>query len=441
MSAGDADAQTIASPNDQRMPTAGEVESVLRQHVLDVWFPRSLDLQCGGFLCDFDRSWRSCGPHEKLLEFQARQTWLAAEATQAYPEDEGLRRAALHGFRYLSSSMWDAQSGGWFHRVDRNGRPLEAHTKHAHGAAYAIAACVAVHEATGEVGALDLARKGFEWLERFAHDDRYGGYFGFLQRDGTIIREQPETRAGATTDTINTPYGLKDLNVHSDLLETFAYLCRVWPDPRVKRRLVEIGDILCEKMFTPYGLHFFAQADWTPIPHLARFGYEFQTAYRLSMARDLLENAERVMTVVVGLVDHALEHAWDPHSGGFFYAAAGSAPLQIEGKSSVVRRKSWWVQAEALKALLCVSRLEPENANYLRHFGAQWNYLLRRFIDRRYGGMYSVRLDVLPCWPRSLWPSFTPRAFMRKGSIWKDASHDGRAFLHCISTLRGSTPI
>ena len=37
------------------MPTSEECEDVLRRHVIDVWFPRSLDLEWGGFFCDFDR--------------------------------------------------------------------------------------------------------------------------------------------------------------------------------------------------------------------------------------------------------------------------------------------------------------------------------------------------------------------------------------------------
>ena len=54
------------------MPRADQIEAILRRHVYDAWFPRCLDLAEGGFLCDFDRTWSSVGPHDKLLEFQAR---------------------------------------------------------------------------------------------------------------------------------------------------------------------------------------------------------------------------------------------------------------------------------------------------------------------------------------------------------------------------------
>ena len=46
--------------------------------LLDAWFPRCIDHEYGGFLCDFDYRWKASGPHRKMLEFQARQTRLAA---------------------------------------------------------------------------------------------------------------------------------------------------------------------------------------------------------------------------------------------------------------------------------------------------------------------------------------------------------------------------
>src|ERR1700730_15067645 len=145
-------------------PNTNGFESALREHVVDVWFPRCLDLEHGGFLSDFDRAWQTCGPNQKLLEFQARQTWIAAELLRFFPCDKRLRQAADHGFHFLRDVMWDRNAGGWFHRTDRAGKPLESHTKHAHGIAYAIAACVAMHTTTAETGALDLAREGFAWL-------------------------------------------------------------------------------------------------------------------------------------------------------------------------------------------------------------------------------------------------------------------------------------
>jgi cellobiose epimerase len=421
----------------ERTSIGQELESVLQHHVIDAWFPRSLDVEYGGFLCDFDRVWRQSGPHHKLLEFQARHTWLAAEASRAYPADERLRRVVALGFRYLRDAMWDSVMGGWFHRLDRGGRPLEERTKHVHGAAYAIGACVAVHEATQEPGALALARQGFEWLEHTAHDDRHGGYFGFLRQDGSVIRAEAECPWPAATDTIDTPIGLKDTNVHSDLLETFAHLYRVWPNPAVAQRLAELVAILEEKIIIASGgLHFFFQPDWTPLPYRARFGYQVQTAHRLLLAGGVGGNAERLATTARQLVSHALRHAWDPHAGGLFDAGPESAPARIEDEALGGRRKSWWPQVEALKALLSLAELEASDPSYRRYVTTLWRYMRRYMIDFRHGGVYTVGLEGRPPWQRGLGVGLAPASFTRKGNAWKDSSHEGRAWLHCISILR-----
>ena len=55
----------------------------------------------GGLLCDFDRRWRPCRPHDKLLEFQARQTWIAAEAAVEFRAMIASRQR-----RATASSAW-----------------------------------------------------------------------------------------------------------------------------------------------------------------------------------------------------------------------------------------------------------------------------------------------------------------------------------------------
>ncbi len=418
--------QTAVSPD--------EIESVLRRHVLDPWFPRCFDREHGGFLCDFDRAWKSDGPHDKLLEFQARQTLTAAEVSEAFPADQGMREAALHGFHYLRDVLWDADAGGWFHCLTRNGTPKVSGVKHVHGMAYAIEACVAVYRATGETGALDLAREAFLWVEHHARDRENGGYFGFLTRDGTVIRDPSQWTS--RIDTLDTEIGLKDANVHSDLLETFVHLYRAAPDPLVGERLAEVLDIMADKMVVPLtgALHIFVTPDWRPIPHLARAAYQCQTAYRISIARELTGDAEYLRTLACKMVDHAVRYQRDPR-GGFFYGGAGCEPRVKEGQDLQVRAKIWWVQVEAMKALLAVSQLAPERREYRDEFEEVWRYVLARFLDERHGGLYSRDLE------KSRWRGLrrrATRAATKKGDMWKDASHDGRALLYCMQALRRS---
>jgi cellobiose epimerase len=415
------------------MPPAKEFEDALRRHVLDAWFPRCLDRTHGGFLCDFDRRWSPCGPHDKLLEFQARQTLLAADASRRYPADQDLREAAEHGLRCLREVMWDRSNGGWFHRLNRQGKPLEAHTKHSHGAAYAIEACAAVYRATGDPAALRHAQEGFGWLDAHARDPEYGGYFGFLTRENAVIRRPSDCPWPSEVDTIDTEIGLKDANVHSDLLETFVELYRVWPDPTLAARLREVLDIVAEKMTVASvgALHIFVTPDWRPVPHLARSGYQCQTAFRLLSARGLVGDPDHLREVAARLVDHALRCTRDPR-GGFRYAAAGTSPHTLQGQPLLSRAKPWWIQAEILKALLAIATLYPERADYMREFEAQWAYIRDELVDPEYGGIYWNGLDSQRRWRHRLGARFAGAGYTRKGDVWKDGSHDGRALLYCV---------
>lgn len=421
------------------MPTAADFETALERHVIDVWFPRSVDSEFGGFLCDFDRAWRSCGPHCKLLEFQARHTMFAADAAALPKYADRTRRAAIHGFHCLRDMMWDNDTGGWFYRTDRQGHPLETSIKHTHGMAYAIQACAAVHESTGEPGALTLAQQGFDWIDAHAHDALDGGYFGLLDRNGTPVQSRDGRPWGMDADTIDVPIGCKDFNTNSDLLEAFTILYRIAPTPTLNERLMELIDIISTKLLSPSGaLAFICRKDWLPISHLARFGTECQTVHRLLAAGPLLQLQDKTLDIARRVMNHVLHFGWDQRNGGVFYAGPASAPTRIEGYSLLVPMKSWWVQVEALRALLSLHALDP-SAGYDQHAERIWKYIDRNYLDPRYGGIYTLGLDQQPRWQRQFRAMLAPAAATRKGGEWKDASHDGRAWLYCAALRASST--
>ena len=418
------------------MPVASEFEAVLGDHIIDVWFPRSLDRECGGFLCDFDYRWKPCGPNEKLLEFHARHTWFAAEASKIYPKDERLREAVEHGFSYLRDALWDEVAGGWFSLLDRTGKPIEQHTKHTHGFAYAILACAAVYGATGKEAALHLAREGFDWIYRYARDSQYGGYFGALRRDGTIIADDNFDGCIPWKGTIDTPLGCKDISVHSGLLETFTNLYHIWPDARVGDQLAEIVDIVCNRMTLPVGAHHqYCLRDWTPVPHLTRFGHQFYNAFRLLKAAHLIDGKKEIFFVARSLANHALRYGWDKQHGGFYFAGPGLGSPHLQDQNLLVQKKLSWVQIGALKTLLALHHLASDEERYLQWFKAQWRYIQDELVDQSHRGFYTASLEALPWWQRRK-PSLAPPSITRKGSNWKDSSHDGLSLLYCMSSLK-----
>ncbi len=401
-----------------------EVEPVLWRHALDAWYPRSLDRVEGGFLCDFDYAWQPSGPQHKLLEFQSRQTRAAAVAARRYPQAAHLREAAEIGFSTLAGMFWDREYGGWFHLLDRAGTPLEAATKHAHGFAYAFPACVAVYQLTGDAEALEHARQGFLWLDRHAHDSEHGGYIGFMDRGGRIIHE-PQDFWPQPADSIGVPYGCKDLNVLTDMLDGLTVLAAAWPDGPVPQRLAEIVDIVCDRLVGPDGeLPFLWSRDWRKQPGPERIGYLLQGARRLAAA----SSDPRALATARRLLARGIRVGWDARKGGFFSHGGG------DPADPAAREKLWWVQWEGFRSLAVFDEDDPSGTT-ARCLAILWSYIRRFVLDRRYGGSRLYGLDSggheLP------WISWRtpPTAHGPKATMWKDASHETLALLAAIARL------
>jgi mannobiose 2-epimerase len=395
--------------------------------LVEAWFPRVIDTEYGGYLCDFDRRWRATRPHLKLQEFQARQSRFAAEAAGFYRDREDLRAAADHGISYLCDVMWDREHGGFYRILDRAGSPLEEGAKHSHGTAYALLALTAHHRLTGSDASLDMAKRVFGWLERCAHDGPNGGYFGFHARDGRPIMDRRHSLPQyAVRDPIATPLGLKDVNTTKDMLDGLGQLSTVWPDSLVMERVREVLDITCTHVVVPPGTaHVYSQPDWTPVPDCAHYGHNVHLASVLLHAADSLtrEAREKAAATSRALMDCALAYAWTPDTGGFALAGPTYGRCMIEDEVFFFSRKEWWPQAEALVALVELAGLWP-GAGYARHADRLWRYMRKHLIDERHGGWYRTGMDAGRRYAR-----------LPKADMWRDASHEGMCLIRCIRLL------
>lgn len=407
------------APTEDSLPRQMEAELHAIQRA---WFPRCVDRQHGGFLCDFDHRWQPTGPQQKMLEFQARQTLAAARGAGDSPHAAELREAAEHGFRYLKDTMWDHGHGGWYHMLDRTGNPLEGATKHGHATSYAISACTACYALTGDEECLALAKSAFAWLDAHARDARHGGYFVFYRRDGTLILSSDDLPPGANADPIGTPFGYKDVNTTSDLLKALADLYLLWPDPLLRSRLEEMLGIVRDRFVVPPGtMHMCTHPDWTPVPDVVRYGHALRAGNLMLAASAALggDGDDATAGVVKSVADRMLAVAWDPGKGGFHAAGGSFAPTDVEGTKVFVRTKSWWCQAEGLKLLLAMARAHPDDpADYRGHFVRLWKYILAYLSDARYGGWFQAGIDESP-----------EASEAPKGFAWKDCSHETDALL------------
>ncbi len=404
---------------------ADEVETSLQRDVLDKWFPAAVDQKGGGFYENFAVDWSRGADRERSIVYQSRLTWLSAQAGIRFATDGDqaakYRSITRHGAAFLADKLHDREHGGFFWAVDVGGHPVApfGKEKHVYGIAFGIYALAASYQATHDPAALELAKKTAQWLDAQAHDLQHGGgYFEALTAEGEPIL----TSANRATDAIGTRYGLKSMNTHIHLLESFTGLHEVLPDPVLHRRLEELFQIVRDRIVVEPGCqHLYFNLDWHPVPDLDSFGHDIETAYLLTEAAAALDKPDDAATWTAArhLVDHALEFGFDREHGGFYN----------EGTTfgrDVTKEKIWWVEAEGLNALLLMhERFGKETPRYWDAFVKQWDFISKRQIDTTHGGWYPT-----------LNPDGTPKPNQPKSDRWTEGYHQGRALMNVSDRLR-----
>lgn len=414
----------LPASRDNYLKLANEVEIMLRQDVLEVWFPRCIDHENGGFYSSFARDWQATRSQGKFSVFQARMTWVASQVAMRHRElRERFLPIAEHGVDFLNNTLWDKDFGGFFWGLDDKGGITNFYTdgKELYGESFGIFAAAAAYQATRDRKALTLAENAFRWIDEHAHDGKNGGYFEWLTREGKVVDTNPNTVKMESVPVGAFLIGYKSMNTHIHLLEAISQLYQVWKDPMVEQRLEELLAVVRDKIsIQPGVMNLFFSGDWRAIPDHDSYGHDIETAYLMLEAEDNLGKGHdpRTERMAKMLVDHALAFAWDDRLGGF--CREGTTFGKPED-----RLKEWWVEMEGLNALLLMhEKYQGETDEYFKAFQKQWQFIKNYQVDHQYHGVYQLIGD-----------DGTPVA-STKGSIWKAAYHDGRAMLNVSERLR-----
>jgi mannobiose 2-epimerase len=400
---------------------AGQVENALHTDVLNVWFPRSIDHENGGFHSHFARNWASLPSDGKFSVFQGRMTWVASQVVLREPALKAQFVPIVHqGVDFLGNVMWDKRDGGFFWGLDDRGQVIPEFTdaKELYGIGFCIYGAAAAYQATGDPKALALAKDGFLWADKHAHDSVNGGYFEWLSRDGTPVL--PAVPSGQVAINSIGPINYKSMNTHIHLLEAFTQLYLVWQDPTLRDRLEELLAIVRDKVCVEPGvMNLYFTNSWQPIPDHDSYGHDVETAYLMLETDEVLHHKanEKTERMAKMLVDHALAYGWDEKYGGFFREGT------TFGKPEDTF-KEWWVEAEGLNALLLMhERYGKQYGLYFQRFLEQWAFIQKHTIDSQFRGLYNLtKADGTPITED-------------KGSIWKASYHDGRAFWNVSERL------
>lgn len=393
------------------------LEKALYENANPFWFPRCLDREQGGYAINHNAQGLPNGRSSKMIVTQARMVWYFSRMVRAGMTKPATKaqvtEAAEHGLRFLRTKMWDQKHGGYYWEVERDGTPRRDQ-KHLYGQSFALYALSEMAIALRSREALAAATELFHLLEKRSHDAQNGGYVECFEADWT---ETPEAKPGPMG-----PSRLKLMNTHLHLMEAMTTFYQASMLPMARERLLELMTIesntVVRKDIAACADKY--TRDWRRLTEgdYARVSY----GHDLENVWLLMEAAKAAGVSDAPLHDlykvnwaYCLKHGWDAAQGAFCDSG-------LPGQAADRRQKVWWVQAEVLVSALKMYRLTGE-AQYREVFEKTWAFVESKLIDWKTGE-----------WHSEVTADGQPRG--EKAQMWKAGYHNGRALVECLAELR-----
>jgi len=392
-----------------------QVSSDLRDDVLPFWTRDTVDSD-GGFNTVVDRYGKPIST-DKYIVMQARMIWTLSAAQRYGVKSTHYLELARNAVHFITDKMWDREYGGFYMIVARDGTPIgtDKYLYSQEFVMYALAEYAMVAPSAEEKQfALTWAGRIFDLIQEKCADPEYGGYREDFDREW---RPLPESLGVG-----GVPSG-KTLNVHMHLMEALTPLVEVTGDPRYKKALAQVVDLLLAKVITPQGSAkepFDRQ--WQPVPedqgrYSTYYGHDVEFAWLLLDAmRALGRDPKTIKGQVLGLIDNALANGFDQERGGI--AALGPRVGRVFDSTSYHLSKEWWEQAEALTAFITAFRWTGDR-KYLSAFEKEWQWVWNYQIDHEGGDWFSD----------TDWETGKPLTLDKGLNGWKTSYHNGRALM------------
>lgn len=374
--------------------------------ILDFWKGNSVDAGQGGFYGAVDINNVPNLRADKGLILNARILWAFSAAHQISPK-ASYQSLADRAFHCLNTFFWDHKHAGAYWSLRPNGTPSDTH-KQVYAEGFLIYAFSEYYKISGNLQALEKAKQLYAVLHEKSKDLKYGGYFEAFSENWAPIEDTVITQGKA--------HQTKSMNTHLHLIEAFANLYQVSPEPALKTEIETMLSIFHEKII-PNGrtqIQFFSD-DWSPTTAAVSFGHDIESAWLLLESAETIRNSAWIDKMQVLAVNMALEAAKgiDPEDGGLWHEnTAGHLNTQ----------KHWWPQAEAMVGFYNAYQLTGDRHFFQRSFNS-WSFIKNKLKSP--SGEWLWGIDE------------TGKPMTREGKIgpWKCPYHNSRACMEILKRL------
>ena len=385
--------------------------AVIAQHIDAQWFRQSLiqdnlahwlsatKTPNGFFQTTLDRQWRPRGQQTGTLVTQNR---LIFDLAVGYDltGDPAYLQGLKSGADFLLNNFYDNQYGLWYWSVSSTGA-VASDVKDSYGQAFTVFGLSHAYRETGDQRYLDAALQTWDLVNARLRDS-YGGLKAQTSRDFS-------TASGSNTQ-----------NPMMHLFEAGLALYDASGSAAVFSQTQGLADHIFTTMYQPEGgyLPEAYTTNWQPAPanQSGRIdvGHQFEWAYLLSVGVSRGMPAS-YLDLGQQLLNYGLAHGYDTADGGIW------TNCNYDGTVRDTSVKSWWQQAELLRALMDYAALHGRS-DVWDEFDQSLAFVKQNIIDSQYGG-----------WFADYTPSATGgHASTDKGSIWKAGYHEAGMYREAL---------
>ncbi len=389
---------------------AQKAKTMLTDTLIPFWKGLRDDAR-GGYYGYVDYDLRVNRQAEKGCILHSRILWFFSTAYLTLRRND-LLEEARHAYLFVRDCCFDSEYGGVFWSVDSGGRPADT-TKHTYNQAFAVYALSAYYEASGDAGAIALARGLYRLIEERCTDE-----IGYLEAFDRRFRPAPNDKLSE-----NGVLAEKTMNTLLHVFEGYSGLYRATCDTEVGQSLRKIIETFLSKIYNPEKRRqeVFFDRELHSILDLHSYGHDIETSWLMDWGCSLLGDPElsaRLSPVTQALAAEVYRTAF--HGGSLWNECDRGA----ENKNRV-----WWVQAEGVLGFLHAWEKEPEHTEYREAAQEIWKYIEAHLKDPRPGSewFWEVGDDGKPVAGR---PIVEP---------WKCPYHNGRMCMEVMRRVRDDT--
>lgn len=380
------------------------VKRHLTEQILPFWKALK-DEEHGGFYGKVDYDLNVYRDSEKGGILNSRILWFFSNSYLTLRDSNDIEYAR-HAYNQLVDKFIDKEYGGVYWSVTYDGTPLDT-TKHTYCQAFAIYALSSFYDASKDQGALKLAYELYDLVEAKCRDEL--GYLEAFKRNF-----EPESNEKLSENGVE---AARTMNTLLHMYEAYTELYRVDGNPQVKERLLEMIDIIENKMYNPDvpRQEVFFDKEWNSIIDLHSYGHDIEAAWLIDRGLDVIGDEE--LTARISVITKALTEC-------IYKKAYTNQGVWNEEECGVVdKRKIWWVQNESVVGFINGFQRDNNKTEYLEAARSVWEFCESFQIDKRSGSEWFGTLD----------PDNNPLIEEDMAGPWKCPYHNGRM---CFEVIR-----